>query len=122
MDRFIVGSRKNEHGEWVVKCFRDDVRYPAGDYFTEDEQDAVGTCKALNNQAVGLMSEGVRTDGESWEAWWILKPGSDVPGFIDDNNIYQHEGHPGYPYSRKACIRKTRSGVIVITQCGGMNI
>lgn len=122
MDSFVVGSTRNRCGEWVVRCWRGGVRYPAGDYFTEDLDDAHGTCVALNNQAVGLMSKGVRSDGERWEAWWILKPGSDIPEFIDENNIYQSDGYPGYPYSNKACVRKTRSGVVVITQSGGLDI
>ena len=42
-----VATRRNEYGEWVVRAFVDGVRFPEGDYFTEDKQDAHATAKAM---------------------------------------------------------------------------
>lgn len=41
-----VSSRKNEHGEWVVRA-RDCRGRVIATYFTDDKADAVGTAKAM---------------------------------------------------------------------------
>lgn len=45
---FKFNGRKNEYGEYVVKCWDNGERYPEGDYLTNDKNDAEGTCRLLN--------------------------------------------------------------------------
>lgn len=47
---FTLQKRRNEFGEYHVKCYVGGQRYPDGDYFTEDWNDAVATKKALESQ------------------------------------------------------------------------
>lgn len=50
LSKAVVASRKNEHGEWVVRAYDENgKRYPAADYFTTDRNDAVGTAAAMMN-------------------------------------------------------------------------
>lgn len=43
---FKLASRKNAYGEWVVYCYRNGKRYPAGDAFETDKLAAEGTLAA----------------------------------------------------------------------------
>ncbi len=36
-----------ESGEWVVRAFIGDKRFPAGDYFADDSQDAADTAREM---------------------------------------------------------------------------
>lgn len=47
---FTFNGRKNEYGEYVVKCYRNGKRHSEGDYFTDDKQDAIDTKRHLENQ------------------------------------------------------------------------
>jgi len=46
---YTFNGRKNAWGEYVVRCYKDGKRYDAGDYFTDDKQDAVDTKKHLES-------------------------------------------------------------------------
>ena len=48
MFEYRLNTRKNQFGEYVIRCFLDGKRYPDGDYFTDDKQDATDTLNALN--------------------------------------------------------------------------
>jgi hypothetical protein len=52
MDKYAwkFNGRRNVHGEYVVRCWKNDVRHPEGDYFTTDKQDAESTLAHLTSQ------------------------------------------------------------------------
>lgn len=39
---------RNPYGEYVVICYKDGIRYPEGDYFTNNKLDAYQTMRHLN--------------------------------------------------------------------------
>jgi|SRR5882672_738528 len=47
--RFAVTLRRNEYGEYVARCFEGGQRHTEGDYFTDDEDDAIDTARAMVN-------------------------------------------------------------------------
>jgi hypothetical protein len=48
LSRVTLRKRRNEWGEYVVRAYdRDGRRYPDGDYFTDDWEDAVNTAEAM---------------------------------------------------------------------------
>lgn len=49
--KFSLSKKRNELGEFVVKCYRNGKRYPDGDYYTNDYQDAKQTMDALKQTA-----------------------------------------------------------------------
>lgn len=51
MFTYKLANRKNEYGEWVIRCRKDGVRYPEGDYFTDDKGDAIATLADLEKRA-----------------------------------------------------------------------
>lgn len=48
--RAVVSIRRNEWGEWVVRAYVGDDRYPAADYYTDDRSDAQQTARAMVQQ------------------------------------------------------------------------
>lgn len=52
MDNFTYkfGTITNEYDEYVIRCFKNGMRYPEGDYFTDDKKDAEDTFKFLNER------------------------------------------------------------------------
>ena len=44
---FKLDKKKNEYGEYTVKCYKDGKYDEAGTYYTEDYEDALGTLKDL---------------------------------------------------------------------------
>lgn len=52
MDTFKLVTKKNEFGEYVIKCFRDGQRFPDGDYHTNDLQDARYTLKIMRQDEI----------------------------------------------------------------------
>jgi hypothetical protein len=49
-DTFKLSKKKNEFDEYVVKCYRNGKRYPNGDYFATDWDDAQGTLKHMREK------------------------------------------------------------------------
>lgn len=47
---FRLSPRKNEFGEYVIKCYKNSTRYEEGDYFTNDWDDAQNTLLAMQIQ------------------------------------------------------------------------
>ena len=47
---YKLQSRKNEHGEYLIKCYRRGCRYEDGDYFTDSKQDAIETLHACQQK------------------------------------------------------------------------
>lgn len=47
MDTFTLQRKRNEFGEFVIRCYRDGIRYPLGDYHTDDWEDAKCTLRIL---------------------------------------------------------------------------
>ena len=45
--RAKVTKNRNVPGEWIVRVDVDGKRYPAGDYFTDDREDAEQTAQAM---------------------------------------------------------------------------
>lgn len=54
---FRLPTRRNEVGEFVIKCYKNGKRYEAGDYFADDWEDAVGTLKNYLAPQYGLKIE-----------------------------------------------------------------
>lgn len=52
--RFTLNRRRNEYGEFVIRCHQNGERYPDGDYHTDDWDDAVKTLEAMNARIASL--------------------------------------------------------------------
>ena len=52
MFTYALGTRKTPHGEYIIRCFRDDKRYPDGDYYTTDKNDAVDSLVLLEKAEI----------------------------------------------------------------------
>ena len=52
MDSFKLTHRKNLYGDFVIRCYRDGVRYPEGDYYTNDWKDACDTLAVMGNGTI----------------------------------------------------------------------
>jgi uncharacterized protein (DUF2141 family) len=48
---YTFNGRKNASGDYIVRCYFNGKRYPDGDYYTDDKQDAEVTKKALEHRA-----------------------------------------------------------------------
>ena len=48
---YTLRRRRNEWGEFVIRCYVNGRRYPDGDYFTDDWTDAAQTLTYLQEQA-----------------------------------------------------------------------
>ena len=48
MFTYTFNGRKNQWGEFVLRCYQDGKRYPDGDYFTDDKSDAQQTFDTLS--------------------------------------------------------------------------
>jgi hypothetical protein len=52
LSRVTLRKRRNEWGEYVVRAYdRDGRRYPDGDYFTDDWEDAVNTAETMKGSS-----------------------------------------------------------------------
>ncbi len=46
---YTFNGRKNEYGEYVIRCYKDGKRYADGDYHTNDKNDALQTLEIMRN-------------------------------------------------------------------------
>ena len=55
---YTFNGRKNQWNEYVVRCYKWGKRYPDGDYFADDKQDAQQTFDHLNKVAAPQFING----------------------------------------------------------------
>ena len=55
MYTFTFSGKRNQFGEYVVKCYKGGKRFPNSDYFTNDKDDAINTKKEMEEQSKFLM-------------------------------------------------------------------
>jgi hypothetical protein len=46
---YTFNGRRNEYGEFVIRCYKEGKRYEAGDYHTNDKADATRTLELMRN-------------------------------------------------------------------------
>jgi hypothetical protein len=56
---YTFNGRKDSSGDYIVRCYKDGKRYPDGDYFTPDKDDAIATKTELERRA----NEGIESAG-----------------------------------------------------------
>jgi hypothetical protein len=87
---------------------------------------AIVDCVQLTFFGVSIMSpiaSGCKmgSDGSYWRSWWLFRGNlskDQVRDFCDDNDICASYIAPGYTYSRRPAISRSRSYTLIVQEGG----
>lgn len=66
-------KRRNQYGEYVIKCYREGKYYEEGTYYTDDWNDALNTLnfEAARHKTIVVNSRLIKDGIEHPWKWWI---------------------------------------------------
>ena len=84
---YTFNGRKNAFGEYVIRCEKNGVRHPEGEYHTNDKKDAMETLARLKANAEEMKGNTVNTQQTIESARTILNElWRDFAGTYDKEN------------------------------------